>query len=166
MDALVFGRDREREAAVGGGDAVAFMGSLSRRRYTDRDGNEREAWSCLCDAFSTSAANPEWYPPEVPEVEDIVMEDDDITTLDLPGMDRRHEAEVVADLTGGGVPVPLEPSPNLTTDDEPAPDWYPPDPPEEDLDHSPLTTTTSSPLAWIGGKAEVVADLTENDIPF
>ena len=173
VDALVFGRDRERAAGVGKGDAVAFMGSLSRRRYTGRDGNEREAWSCLCDAFSTSAANPEWYPPEVPEpevpeVEDIVLEDDDITTLDLPGMDRRHEAEVVAAL-------------NLTTEDEPAPEWYPPDPPEEDMDHSPPLDDDDNilpPSTDRRHKAEVVAarvagrrqdrlpDLAEDDIPF
>lgn len=166
VDALVFGRDRERAVGVDKGDAVAFMGSLSRRRYTDQDGNEREAWSCLCDAFSTSAANPEWYPPEVPEpevpeVEDIVMDDDDITTLDLPGMDRRHEAEVVADLTGGGVPAPLEPSPNLTIEDEP------PDPPEEEPTIPPLDDDDNIvPPGMDRRHKAVVADLTEDDIPF
>ena len=55
VDAYVAGRDRERASGVGKGDVVAFMGSLSRRRYTGRDGAEREAWSCLCDTFTSSA---------------------------------------------------------------------------------------------------------------
>ena len=64
VDAYVAGRDRERAAGVGKGDVVAFMGSLSRRRYTGRDGEEREAWSCLCDTFTSSAEQPKASKPD------------------------------------------------------------------------------------------------------
>ena len=64
VDAYVAGRDRERAAGVGKGDVVAFMGSLSRRRYTGRDGEEREAWSCLCDTFTSSAEQPKASTPD------------------------------------------------------------------------------------------------------
>ena len=183
VDAVVFGRDRERAAGVGKGDAVAFMGSLSRQRR--RYGNEREVWSCLCDAFSTSAANsdPAKVPePEVPEPE---VEDDEITTL--LGIDRRHEAEVVADLTGGEA-APLDEItedevvaaltwvPELhapldeTTEDEPAPDEYPSDPPAEHevwRDQLPEDDDNIVPPSMDRRhKLKSPADLTDDDIPF
>ena len=53
VDVIVTGRrdplDRERAAGVGKGDVVAFIGALRQ---------EREAWSCYADTFTSSAERP------------------------------------------------------------------------------------------------------------
>jgi len=58
VDVIVTGRrdplDRERAAGVGKGDAVAFTGELRQ---------EREAWSCYADTFTSSAERPKASKP-------------------------------------------------------------------------------------------------------
>ena len=60
VDVIVTGRrdplDRERAAGVGKGDVVAFMGELRQ---------EREAWSCYADTFTSSAERPNDEPVTV-----------------------------------------------------------------------------------------------------
>ena len=58
VDVIVTGRrdplDRERAARVGKGDVVAFMGELRQ---------QREAWSCYADTFTSSAEQPKASEP-------------------------------------------------------------------------------------------------------
>lgn len=59
VDVIVTGRrdplDRERAAGVGEGDVVAFTGELRQ---------EREAWSCYADTFTSSAERPKADKPK------------------------------------------------------------------------------------------------------
>ncbi|MCY4506513.1 MAG: hypothetical protein OXG35_06085 [Acidobacteria bacterium] len=59
VDVIVTGRrdplDRERAAGVGKGDVVAFVGELRQ---------EREAWSCYADTFTSSLERPTPITPD------------------------------------------------------------------------------------------------------
>ena len=46
-----FNRNADAVAAVRKGDPCHVIGKLQRRRWTDRDGQEREAWECIADAI-------------------------------------------------------------------------------------------------------------------
>lgn len=46
-----FNRNADAVAAVRKGDPCHVIGKLQRRRWTDRDGHEREAWECVADAI-------------------------------------------------------------------------------------------------------------------
>ena len=46
-----FNRNADAVAAVRKGDPCHVIGKLQRRRWTDRDGQEREAWECIAEAI-------------------------------------------------------------------------------------------------------------------
>jgi len=54
ISVLGFGRTADDLARHGKGDLLAAMGRLYRRRFTGRDGQERESWSLLADAVMSA----------------------------------------------------------------------------------------------------------------
>ena len=51
---MVFGRAVDRAAEVCKGDTCSFQGTLDRRHYEGRDGEQRVSWTVLCDGFAAS----------------------------------------------------------------------------------------------------------------
>ena len=51
FDLAAFGRQADELMRHAKGELVAVMGSLTRRRYTGRDGNERESWSLTVESI-------------------------------------------------------------------------------------------------------------------
>ncbi len=49
-----FGKTAESLLRHQKGDLLAAMGPLTRRRYTDRDGVEREGWSLTCEQIMSA----------------------------------------------------------------------------------------------------------------
>ena len=53
LGVIGFHRNADAVAAVRKGDPVHVIGKLQRRRWTDREGQEREAWECIADAIQS-----------------------------------------------------------------------------------------------------------------
>ena len=51
FDVAAFGRQAEALARHAKGELLAVMGGLTRRKYTGRDGNERESWSLTAESI-------------------------------------------------------------------------------------------------------------------
>ena len=51
LGVIGFHRNADAVAAIVKGDPVHVIGKLQRRRWTDREGTDRESWECIADAI-------------------------------------------------------------------------------------------------------------------